>query len=178
MEDVAVATEAEEVLQRMQQLVYLHRVTYEHVRETADEQAERRRQVMDKRAGRLVQGELIPVGTEVYVREPRRDHTTASKMAFPYRGPYRVKRVNAARNYVLEDGAGKELERSVPRNFIKVAREGVTEAGGAPVTVLQTRETALGTEVRVRWLDEKSDERDQVCWVRAEDFVTDEPSRT
>ena len=175
--DIAVADEATQVLERAQDLIRLHTATYDHARRNIDRAAEKYTRGMDRRHGRLTKVAPIPIGTSVLVRQARRGHTTAGKMKAKYKGPYTVVRVNSVGNYELLDTDGTILDRSVPRNFLKVAREGVEEIKAEPVRILSWRETDLGVEVYVRWITEQEEGRPQEEWLAEEDVVSEEAAR-
>ncbi len=151
----------------MQALSKLHQLTYAQVNMQMEKEGLRRELLMDKRHGVCLETESIPVGTEVFVRE----HAPDSKLDARFRGPFFVVRVNQAGNYVLKDAQDRELTRSVPRNHIKVTRQGLTESGATPVEVVEFRDTVLGREVMVRHIQEQAEGVPMQHWIEEEALV-------
>lgn len=177
-EEIAISTEVEMVWEQLQKLTRLHLLTFDQVHTTQEEGAAKQRAGQDRRAGHTLDEGGLSAEQEVWVRRPRPKaaKTTMEKLKPLFNGPYWVKGMNRAGNYILENKAKQTLDRSYPRNQLKASSHGndiELPWSAEPVRLLETREGVLGQEVRVRWMRDQG-RTDIEEWLAASDMVGDE----
>ena len=98
------------------------------------------------------------------------------KMRPLYDGPFFVRNQNKAGNYILERPNGEELPHSFPRNQLKMTvaeEEEEYDWHTEPVVKTGVRDTEYGREVRVRWVVEQPDGK-QEEWIPDHDIIVEE----